>query len=499
MTDTGAFTVAQSARAIAAGDVSAERAVGEALERVRARGGPLNCVLQSFDEDALARACAIDARHKADAAQGPGLPLAGVPIALKDNIVLDRGRTTCASRFLEHYESPFSATVARKLEDAGAVIIAKTNLDEFAMGSSGEHSAFGATKNPWDTARVPGGSSAGSAVAVAAGVVPGAMGSDTGGSIRQPASHCGVVGLKPTYGRVSRFGLVAFASSLDQIGPLTRTVEDAAILLDVISGHDPRDSTSLDLPPTACATVIEQPIERLRIAVPAGIINEIPHEGVRAVYQQSIDTFRKLDAEIIEVEMPVLKSGIAAYYLICAAEASSNLARFDGVRYGTRATLGPSDGLEALYTKSRSQGFGPEVQRRIMLGTHVLSSGYYDAYYLTAAKARRLIRDAFDVVFRDMGCHALLTPAAPEPAFRIGEKSNDPLSMYLEDLFTVPANLAGVPAITLPAGLASEGGIRLPVGMQLHAAALREDTLLRVARMFERAIAFDHAPAIIAG
>jgi len=467
--------------------------VSEALGRIGARNNSLNCVTQMLDEDALKRARAVDKKRSA----GEQLPpLAGVPIVLKDNIVLDRGRTTCASRFLERYESPFSATAAQRLEAAGGVIVAKANLDEFAMGSSGEHSAFGATKNPWDPARVPGGSSSGSTAAVAADLVPGALGSDTGGSIRQPASHCGVVGLKPTYGRVSRYGLVAFASSLDQIGPITRSVEDAALMLDAISGHDSRDSTSLDLPPTCCARTVSQPIGGLRVAVPAGVIDEIAHDGVRSTYQNAIDACRSMGASITEVEMPVLKSGIAAYYLICAAEASSNLARFDGVRYGTRATLDPGQGLEAMYTMSRSQGFGAEVQRRIMLGTHVLSSGYYDAYYLTAARARRLIRNAFDEVFKTHGCHVLLTPAVPEPAFRIGEKSDDPLSMYLEDLFTVPANLAGVPAITVPTGVVDESGTALPVGVQLHAPALQEDALLRAARMLEQEISFSaHPPA----
>lgn len=487
----GSMTMAQAAGAVASGRTDAEGLVAEALDRTRAIGSYLNCVLQLLDEDALARARAVDQKRNAGEPIGP---LSGVPIILKDNIVLDRGRTTCASKMLERYESPFSATVAKKLEAAGAIVIAKANLDEFAMGSSGENSAFGPARNPWDPTRVPGGSSSGSAVSVAARIVPGALGSDTGGSIRQPASHCGVVGLKPTYGRVSRYGLVAFASSLDQIGPITRTVEDAAIMLDAISGHDPHDSTSLNLSPTSCAQTVSRPIEDLRVAVPAGVIDEIAHNGVRTVYQDAINACRSAGAEIVEVALPVFKSGIAAYYLICAAEASSNLARFDGVRYGSRASVAPSQGLEAMYTESRSSGFGPEVQRRIMLGTHVLSSGYYDAYYLTAARARRLMKEAFDAVFRSHGCHVLLTPAAPEPAFRIGEKSDDPLTMYLEDLFTVPANLAGVPAITVPAGVVIEGGVALPVGVQFHAAALQEDTLLRAARMFEREVGFDAQP-----
>lgn len=487
-------TIAGTARAIARGELSAREAVAVALERIRAGNARLNCVLQTLDDDAMARAEEIDALRRS----GAVLPaLAGVPIALKDNICLDRGRTTCASRFLERYESPFSATSAARLELAGAIIVAKTNMDEFAMGSSGEHSAFGPVRNPLDTTRVPGGSSAGSAAAVAAGMVPGALGSDTGGSIRQPAAMCGLVGLKPSYGRVSRLGLVAFASSLDQIGPITRTVEDAAMLLDAISGHDPGDSTCLNLPPTDAMSRLEAPIEGLRVGVARGGAEDIRHAGVRGVFERAVEAWRGLGAAIVEVEMPALRSGagaIAAYYLICAAEASSNLARYDGVRYGRRADLGPEDGLEALYTKSRSQGFGPEVQRRIMLGTHVLSSGYYDAYYLTAARARRLIRDAFDAVFTRDGCHVLLTPATPEPAFRIGEKSDDPMTMYLEDLFTVPANLAGVPAVALPAGVVEEGGARLPVGVQLHGAPLQEETLLRAARMFERAIGFDGQP-----
>ena len=486
------------AAAISSRRVSAEQVTRESLARADAINPRINALTEIFHSEAIEQARAIDKRHAA----GESLPaLAGVPVILKDNICLSWGKTTCASRMLENYRSPFTATAARLLLDAGAVVIAKANLDEFAMGSSGEHSCFGPTRNPWDVSRVPGGSSSGSAAAVAAGIAPVALGSDTGGSIRMPAGFCNIVGFKPTYGRVSRYGLVAFASSLDQIGPLTFSVADAALIAGLISGIDPRDSTSADRPTPDWLGQLEQPVNRLVIGVPTSARSSANHPGVTAALEQAIAVFRELGATVVDVELPTAESGIAAYYLVASAEASSNLARFDGVRYGRRATLQPGENLDDLYARSRAEGLGREVQRRIMLGTYALSSGYYDAYYNTALKARRLIKHDFDRVFSGQahasavgpagtGCHALLLPSAPGPAFKLGEKTTDPLAMYLEDVYTVGVNLAGLPAITVPGGFASHEGRELPVGMQLVAPAFDETTLLRIARMFERATGF---------
>jgi aspartyl-tRNA(Asn)/glutamyl-tRNA(Gln) amidotransferase subunit A len=477
--------------AVAARKTSAAEISREAISRAES-SKPLNAFLQLFSDRALAAAKDIDARI----AKGETLPLAGVPIALKDNICLGpdlkpgdargyRGRTTCASRILENYESPYTATAAQKLIDAGAIVIGKTNLDEFAMGSSTEHSAFGPTRNPWDTTRVPGGSSGGSAAAVAARIVAAALGSDTGGSIRQPAALCGLVGVKPTYGRISRYGLVAFASSLDQIGPLTTTVADAALLLDVTCGPDPRDSTSATKPATAFAAELEHAVPNLVVGVPLQARSDANHPAVAAALDNAIAVYRKLGATIIDVDLPLTDYGIAAYYIVAPAEASSNLARFDGIRYGRRAELAHGEGLFDLYCKSRSEGFGPEVKRRIMLGTHVLSSGYYDAYYNTALKVRRKILADFNAAFQQP-CHVILMPTTPGPAFKLGEKTADPLAMYLEDVYTVGVNLAGLPGMTMPAGFAEVEGKKLPVGVQLVAPAFSESIMLRVARMFER-------------
>ncbi len=485
--------------------LSAEQAAREGLARLDALNPALNAFLDSFHEDAMRAARDIDTRL----ARGESLgPLAGVPIALKDNIctapdlfgdaardvrATSAGRTTCGSRFLENYRSPYSATAALRLAKAGAIVIGKTNLDEFAMGSSGENSAFGPTRNPWDDSRIPGGSSSGSAAAVAAGIVSAALGSDTGGSIRQPAGMCGIVGLKPTYGRVSRYGLVAFASSLDQIGPLTRSIADSAAILNAIAGHDAHDSTSADLAPEDFARDLETPIEGLVLGVPRQARNPANHPTVAAALDNAIRVYQSLGARIVDVDLPHADHGIAAYYVVATAEASSNLARFDGIRYGRRATLSPGEGLIDLYCKSRAEGFGPEVQRRIVLGTYVLSAGYYDAYYATALKARRLIKRDFDDAFSPAGprCHALLLPTAPTPAFPLGSKTSDPLQMYLEDVYTVGVNLAGLPAISIPAGFArSDAGRDLPIGMQLIAPAWQENALLRIARMFERATDF---------
>lgn len=474
------------AKSVRAKTCTAAEIARESLAAIEKGNGAINAVVQLLPEFALASAKKIDA--SVARGEGESLPLAGVPIVLKDNICLAHGRTTCASEILRNFESPYTATAAQRLLDAGAIVVGKANLDEFAMGGSTEHSCFGPTRNPWDQSRVPGGSSGGSAAAVAAGFVPLALGSDTGGSIRQPASHCGVVGLKPTYGRVSRYGLVAYASSLDQIGPMATSVADAALTLAAIAGQDAHDMTSATHMVPAFVVDLERAIEGLKIGVP----RQARGEGVRGIHPSVAETlghairvYEKLGAEIIEIDLPMTDAGIAAYYIIATAEASSNLARFDGIRYGARATLNAGDGLNDLYEKSRGEGFGSEVKRRIMLGTHVLSSGYYDAYYATAVKARRRIFEDFEKAFA-RGCHAILMPSSPGPAFKLGEKVNDPLSLYLEDVFTVGVNLAGLPAISVPTGFANDSGKTLPIGMQLVGAAFDEGVLLRVARMLER-------------
>jgi aspartyl-tRNA(Asn)/glutamyl-tRNA(Gln) amidotransferase subunit A len=476
------LTLTEARDAIADRRLGSEELTRALLDRAAALEPSLGCFISILADDALERARAIDQRL--GKAQYAG-PLAGVPLAIKDNICLNRGRTTAASRILERYESPYSATAADRLERAGAIILGKTNLDEFAMGSSTEHSAFHQTKNPWDTSRIPGGTSGGSAAAVAARIVPAALGSDTGGSIRQPAALCGVVGLKPTYGVVSRYGLIAHASSLDQIGPITRTVRDSALILEVIGGRDTLDSTSADRDAPALLAAIDEPIKGLRLGVPKEVRSPQNHPAVSESFENAIHAFRDMGAATVDVELPHLKYGIAAYYLISTAEASSNLARFDGVRYGRRAALSKGDDLLDLYERSRAEGLGREVQRRIMLGTYALSAGYYDAYYLTALKARRKIKEDFDRAFTG-GCDALLMPATVGPAFRLGEKTDDPLAMYLEDIYTVTINLAGVPAITLPMGIADEGSKQLPLGLQIVGRSFDEERLLRIARMFEQ-------------
>jgi aspartyl-tRNA(Asn)/glutamyl-tRNA(Gln) amidotransferase subunit A len=434
------------------------------------------------------------------ASQGP---LAGVAIAVKDNICVGPdlvtpgdglgygGTTTCASVMLRSYRSPFTATAVQRLLDAGACIIGKTNMDEFGMGSSTERSAFGPTRNPHDPTRVPGGSSGGSAACVAAGICECALGSDTGGSIRQPASHCGVVGFKPSYGRVSRYGLVAYASSLDQIGPLTRTVTQAALITRLMAGPDRHDATTSNItldvthrPADAWEDSCQEPISGLRIGLPIQARSPANDPDVMRVLDETLDRLRSRGATVVPVDLPHTDQGIAAYYIIATAEASSNLARFDGVRYGHRTQR--AGNLEDMYRRSRSEGFGSEVQRRIMLGTHVLSSGYYDAYYGRACRVRRLIHDDYTRAFTQ--CHAILMPAAPGPAFTLGEKSGDALAMYLEDVYTVGVNLAGLPAITVPTGNARRGGALLPIGMQLIGPPMHDLTVLRAARMLERAL-----------
>jgi aspartyl-tRNA(Asn)/glutamyl-tRNA(Gln) amidotransferase subunit A len=460
--------------AIVSGRFTAEAVCRSALDRIAAVNGDLHAFHLVEGERALARARALDA------GPSPVGPLHGVPIALKDNLAIRGSVVTAGSKVLEHYVSPFDATVVTRLERAGAVIVGKTICDEFSMGSSTENSAFGPSRNPWDLTRTPGGSSGGSAAAVAAGLTPVALGSDTGGSIRQPAALCGVVGLKPTYGRVPRYGLVAYASSLDQIGPFARTVADAAICLEVISGADPMDATAADLPVPPFGQSLTGDVKGLRIGVPRHLLHEGLDASVLDAFTRSLDVFERLGATVHSVELPHSRYAIPTYYLVATAEASSNLARYDGVRYGFRAS--DARALGEMYDRTRDQGFGAEVKRRIMLGTYVLSAGYYDAYYLKAQQVRTLIRRDFEQAFERVDIVA--TPTTPTPAFRLGEWTSDPLQMYLADVFTVSAPLAGLPAISVPCGQAPG---RLPIGLQLTGRAWDETTILRAADAFERA------------
>jgi len=407
-------------------------------------------------------------------------PLTGVPFAIKDNMCIKGIKTTCASKILSNFVPPYESTVTGKLKDAGYVLLGKTNMDEFAMGSSTENSSYDTTKNPWALDRIPGGSSGGSAAAVAADLCAAALGSDTGGSIRQPAACCGVVGLKPTYGRVSRYGLVAFASSLDQIGPITKDVEDCALVMNVIGGHDPADSTSANVPMPDFTAKLKDGIKGLKVGIPKEyFVGGIDHE-VYTSMMEAIDVLKGLGAEMVDVSLPHTDYAVATYYILATSEASSNLARYDGVKYGYRASE-PAD-LMDMYRRSRSEGFGPEVKRRIMLGTYALSSGYYDAYYKKAQQARTLIKRDFDEAFKAVDI--IVTPTAPTPAFKIGEKTDDPLQMYLSDIYTISVNLAGIPGLSLPCGLTRE---RLPVGMQILGKHFDEETVLRAAYAYEQA------------
>lgn len=411
------------------------------------------------------------------------LPLGGIPVAIKDVISVQGEPCSCASRILKGYTAPYDATVIAKLRAAGAIPFGRTNMDEFAMGSSTENSSVQITRNPRDPDRIPGGSSGGSAAVVAAGEALAALGSDTGGSIRQPAALCGCVGLKPSYGRVSRYGLVAFASSLDQIGPFTHTVEDAALVLQAIAGHDPLDSTSLDLPVPDYSAALNDGVKGMKLGVPKEYFVEGMDERVAQRVREAIEVYRGLGAEVVEVSLPHTKYAVADYYIIATAEASANLARFDGVRYGHRAS-GAQD-LADHYGRTRGEGFGREVKRRIILGTYVLSSGYYDAYYLRAQKVRTLIRRDFEDAFKKVD--GLLSPTSPVPAFKIGERMSNPLQMYLADIFTIAANLAGICGISIPCGNVQEGASSLPVGLQIMAPAFEEARLLRIARAYEAA------------
>ena len=490
-------------RRLDAREVSSVELTSAFLGQIAAHDLTVHAFLRVNREAALARAAEMDDRRRAGEPLGP---LAGLPVAIKDNLCTVGEPTTCASRMLEQFAPPYDATVISRLRHAGAVLIGKTNMDEFAMGGTTENSHFGPTRNPWDPERVPGGSSGGAAASLAAGMTPLSVGSDTGGSIRQPASFCGVSGLKPTYGRVSRYGLVAFASSLDQIGPLGRTVADVALLLKVLAGHDPSDSTSANVPVPDYLQTVTQPLDGLTV----GVVREHFGEGldgeVESAVREAVRVYQSLGAKIREISLPHSRYAIATYYIIAPCEASSNLARYDGVHYGYRTdesamlaewnaerrqleAQGDQRGLDNLdstlvrmYRRSRSEGFGAEVKRRIMLGTYALSAGYYDAYYLKALRVRRLIRNDFDEAFRQVD--VIAGPVAPTAAYRIGEKIDDPLAMYLGDLYTVSANLAGLPGISIPCGF-TRGG--LPIGLQLQGPPMQEERLLRAASMFQQA------------
>jgi len=447
------------------------------LKRIDAVEIKIKAYITIAKEDAARQAKEADKRL----ASGRDItPLTGVPISVKD-IFCTRGMlTTCASKILNNFVPPYDATVIKKLKDAGAVILGKNNMDEFAMGSSTENSAFVVTKNPWDIERVPGGSSGGSAASVAAGECAASLGTDTGGSIRQPASCCGVVGLKPTYGRVSRYGIVAFASSLDQAGPLTKDIKDCAVLLNTIAGHDPHDATSIEAPVPDYTAGLGKGIKGIRVGIPREYFIKGLDSDVEQAVRDAIEVLKKNGASIVDVSLPHTDYAIAVYYLVATAEASSNLARYDGVKYGYRASN--NSNLLEMYCKSRDEGFGPEVKRRIMLGTYALSAGYYEAYYKKASQVRTLIKNDFEEAFKR--CDVIITPTSPTPAFKIGEKVADPLTMYLSDIFTISCNLAGIPGLSLPCGFTKEN---LPIGLQILGKPMDEETVLKIAYSFEQA------------
>ena len=484
MPDLWELSVEETAARVRRREVSASEVLESCLARTAQVEPLISAYLEIFEGESRVRAAEIDRRIAAGEDVGP---LAGVPVALKDNLSVEGRAVTCASRILAGYVSPYTATAVERLLDAGAVPVGRANMDEFAMGSSCENSAFQKTRNPWDLATVPGGSSGGPAAAVAAGSVPLSLGSDTGGSIRQPAALCGVVGVKPTYGRVSRYGLVAFASSLDQIGPFARTVRDAALGLQVIAGADPNDATAATEPVADYLEGIEEGVAGLRI----GVIREIDPSrlggDVAANWQASLDRLTHLGAELVELSVPSVEAAIAVYYVIATSEASANLARFDGVRYGRRSP--EADNLADLYFESRSEGFGPEVKRRIMLGTFALSSGYYEAYYGRARGVLERMRQELDAAFR--AADLLATPTTPSAAFRLGEKVDDPLAMYLSDVFTTPANLTGLPGIAVPSGTDADG---LPLSLQILGRPFDEAGMFRAARAFEREMGWVVAP-----
>jgi aspartyl-tRNA(Asn)/glutamyl-tRNA(Gln) amidotransferase subunit A len=463
-----AHELAEKLRSKEIGCVELIKDIYSRIDAVEGKISAFNCLTK---ETALKKAKELDDK-------GFNGELSGVPIALKDNICTDGVKTTCSSKILKDFIPPYNATVVELLQNEGMIAVGKTNLDEFAMGSSTENSAFKTTKNPWDTQRVPGGSSGGSAAAVAADEAPLALGSDTGGSIRQPASFCGVVGLKPTYGRVSRYGLIAFASSLDQIGPLTKDVTDAALLMNVIAKYDRRDSTSADVETPDYKKSLIKDVKGLKIALPKELMGEGIEENTKKAVLEALKVYEKMGAKFKEISLPSLKFALATYYIIAPAEASSNLSRYDGVHYGHRSEK--QNDLMDMYLNTRKEGFGPEVKRRIIIGTYALSSGYYDAYYLKAQKVRTLIKQDFDDTFKDFD--VIMSPTTPSPAFKVGEKVSDPLSMYLSDIATIPINLAGIPAISIPCGFDND----LPVGLQIMGKAFDEETLFRVAFSYEQ-------------
>jgi len=486
MKNIGKMTIHEAAELLAKGECSSEELVRGIFEAIDQTDSKVQAYVHLDREDALAQAKAADARRK----KGENNPLLGVPVGVKDVLNVKGQPCGCASRILKGFNSPYDATAIARLREQGAVMLGRLNMDEFAMGSSTENSSVQITRNPWDTERVPGGSSGGSAAAVAAGEAIAALGTDTGGSIRQPASFCGCVGLKPTYGRISRYGLVAYASSLDQIGSLTRDVRDAAILLGAMSGRDEMDSSSLDMPVPDYTQALQGDLKGMKLGLPKEYFVDGMDPEVEKTVRAAVDHCRELGAEIVEVALPHTPYAIATYYVIATAEASANLARFDGVRYGARV-----DGQDPIdmYGKTRAAGFGTEVKRRIILGTYVLSSGYYDAYYLRAQKVRTLIRNDFEEAFKK--CDAILTPVAPTAAYKIGEKKDDPLQMYLGDIFTVTANLAGICGISVPCGFTGE---KLPVGLQILGPAFGEENILRVAHAYEQSTDWqNHQPSTI--
>jgi aspartyl-tRNA(Asn)/glutamyl-tRNA(Gln) amidotransferase subunit A len=467
-------SLSELSKLLEAGEVSSVQLTEHFLARIKAHDPELNSFISVTEAQALAAAAEADAQRSA----GKAGPLTGIPIAHKD-IFCTRGvKTSCGSKMLDNFASPYDATVVEKLQQAGAVMLGKTNMDEFAMGSSNETSFYGAVKNPWNTRAVPGGSSGGSAASVAARLAPAATGTDTGGSIRQPASFCGITGLKPTYGRVSRYGMIAFASSLDQAGPMAQSAEDCALLLNAMSGFDPKDSTSLEQDVPDYRAELDKPLAGLRIGLPKEYFGEGLGAEINAVVQTALQQYKDMGAEIIDISLPNTHLAVPVYYVVAPAECSSNLSRFDGVRFGHRCE-DPKD-LEELYKRSRGEGFGEEVKRRIMVGTYALSAGYYDAYYIKAQKLRRMISDDFKQAFEKVD--VIMGPAAPETAFNIGEKTDDPISMYLSDIYTIAVNLAGLPGMSVPAGFSNN----MPVGLQIIANHFEESRLLNVAHQYQQ-------------
>jgi aspartyl-tRNA(Asn)/glutamyl-tRNA(Gln) amidotransferase subunit A len=476
MSDLSFHSISELRSALDRRDFSAQELTEQLLNKIE-KHRDMGCFIEVPRDHALRQAKAADERLKA----GDSAPLLGIPVAIKDMILTQGIRTTAASRMLSNFIPPYDATVTRKLLEAGAIMIGKANMDEFAMGSSNETSFFGPVKNPWNTDYVPGGSSGGSAAAVAAGFAPAALGTDTGGSIRQPASFCNVVGIKPTYGRVSRYGAIAFASSLDQIGPFARNTADAALITEIISGHDPMDSTSVSKPVPQFSAATKRGIRGMRIGIPKEYFIAGLHPEVETAIRKALSKLEELGGKIVEISLPHTELAVAVYYVLAPAEASSNLARYDGVRYGHRTESAKS--LEDLYARSRSEGFGPEVQRRILVGSYVLSAGYFDAYYRKSQKVRALIAKDFSEAFSH-SCDVIACPTSPTPPFKIGEKTEDPIAMYLSDVFTIPLNLAGLPGLSVPCGFDSAG---LPIGLQLIGKAWDEESLFAAAGAYEAA------------